>query len=295
VSSLKPAIRPGGPVSTFFIGLLVGLLRWLSPVTRRVLAEGLGDLAYLLGIRRRVAFENLRAAFPELTEPERRQIAHRCYHHLVQTAFDAVTADRVTDLEKAVVVENWGAFGEALQRGGVLLASAHFGSWELFADVMTRRGVKLSAVVRPLEGAFNARVVKARQDAGVQLILQRGALRAMLKAVRAGRCVAQLIDQSLPADAGVFVPFFGRPASTTPALAMAAVVTKAPVFVGVSMRGGDEVRMIMEGPIPVPDTGDRRADVTALTATLTAEVEKLIRRAPEQWLWLHRRWKVQPP
>jgi KDO2-lipid IV(A) lauroyltransferase len=105
----------------------------------------------------------------------------------------------------------------------------------------------------------------------------------------------QLIDQSLPAEAGVFVPFFGRAASTTPALSMAALRTKAPVFVALAVREGERLRLLFEGPIPVPDTGDRRADVAAHTAQLTAILERYIRRYPEQWLWLHRRWKVQPP
>ncbi len=271
-------------------------MRVLPLKLRRGLARLLANTAFLLGIRRRVAFDNLRAAFPEWPERDRRLTARLCYEHLARTALDSVCADLIPDaeLERTVIVEDWGELGRALASGGVLIASAHLGSWELLAEVMARRKVKLSAVVRPLEGAFNAHVVAARQKAGVELILQRGALKNMIKAVRAGRCVVQLIDQSLPADAGVFVPFFGRPASTTPALSMAALRTKAPVFVVVSVRDGDQHRFFFEGPVPLPETGDRRADVTAHTAQLSAILERYIRRYPNQWLWLHRRWKVQP-
>ncbi|MBL8953798.1 MAG: lipid A biosynthesis acyltransferase [Myxococcaceae bacterium] len=293
----RPLIRPGGPVATLFAALVVGFVRRLPRGLRRALAAGLAGLAYALGIRRRVALDNLGHAFADLTEAERRAIARGAYRHLAEVALDSVVADQIPDaeLEETVVVDDWGALGAALEKGGVLIASAHLGSWELLPQVMARRQVKLSAVVRPLEGAFNAKVVAARQAAGVELIVQRGALKHMIRAVRAGRCVVQLIDQSLPAEAGVFVPFFGRMASTTPALSMAALRTKAPVFVVVSVRDGDRHRFFFEGPIPVVETGDRRADVAAHTAKLTAVIEGYVRRYPSQWLWLHRRWKVQPP
>jgi KDO2-lipid IV(A) lauroyltransferase len=286
---VKPAIRRGGPLATLFAALLIGCIRLLP--FKRALARGLGALAYLLGIRRSVARDNLAQAFPQKSEAERRAIARGAYKSLALAALDAVTSDQVKQLDEAVVVDDWGALGEALQKGGTLVASAHIGSWELFAEVMARKRIKLSAVVRPLEGAFNARVVEGRLEAGVELILQRGALRNMIKAVRGGRCVVQLVDQAVPGKGAVQVPFFGRPASTTPALSMAALRTGAPVFVALTVREGPRLRMLWEGPFPVPDTGDHHADVVAHTALLTSVIERYVSRYPEQWLWLHRRWK----
>jgi KDO2-lipid IV(A) lauroyltransferase len=290
---VKPAIRRGGLVATLAAALVIALIRVLP--FRRALARGLGTLAYGLGIRRGVTLDNLERAFPEKNDAERAAIAQGAYRSLGLAALEAVTSDQIRDLDQAVVVDDWGALGHALETGGVLVASAHLGSWELFAEVMARKRIKLSAVVRPLEGAFNARVVDGRTQSGLELILQRGALGNMIKAVRRGRCVVQLIDQSLPAEAGVFVPFFGRPTITTPALSLAALRTKAPVFVAVTVREKDHLRMLFEGPVPVPDTGDRRADITAHTAQLNAILERYVRQYPDQWLWLHRRWKVQPP
>jgi KDO2-lipid IV(A) lauroyltransferase len=292
--SPRPAIRQGGPVATLFAAAVVGLVRLLPRGLARALASMVGSALYALGIRRRVTLNNLAHAFPTKSDAERRAIARGAYGSLALAGLEAVTADQLSDaeLERAVIVDDWGALGEALKQGGVLIASAHLGSWELFAEVMARRRVKLSAVVRPLEGAFNARVVEGRLKAGVELILQRGAVRAMIKGVRRGRCVVQLIDQSLPADHGVFVPFFGALTSTTPALSMAALRTGAPVFVALTVREGSSLRMLFEGPIAVPDSGDRRADVTAHTAELTAIIERYVRQYPDQWLWLHRRWKV---
>jgi KDO2-lipid IV(A) lauroyltransferase len=156
-------------------------------------------------------------------------------------------------------------------------------------------GLKLNAVVRPLAGALNAKLIESRQKSGLQLILQRGALSGMVKALRRGEMVAQLIDQSLSAQSGVFVPFFGRLASTTPAISIAALRTGAPVFVALAVREGGELKLMAEGPFAIAENGSRKQSVIEHTAQLTAALERFIRQHPEQWLWLHRRWKVQPP
>lgn len=298
VVTRKPDITPGGPLGRLVVGLVMRWLRWLSPATRRALAFFVAKLAFVLGIRRSVALDNLRHAFPEKSEAERLEIARGVYRSLALAAIEAVTSDLLSDqeLERAVEIVDWKGLDAVLEaHQPVLIASAHLGSWELFAEVMARRKIALSAVVRPLAGAFNEWVVNNRKGAGVELILQRGALRKMLAALERGRAVVQLIDQVLPAKDGVFVPFFGRLASTTPAVSMAARVSKAPVYVVAAVREGERLRMFVEGPVPFVETGERDRDLTAHTAALTAIVEGLIRRYPDQWLWLHRRWKVAPP
>lgn len=273
-------------------------LRWLSPRTRRGLASFVATIAWHLGVRRRVALDNLAHAFPEKSEAERRTIARGVYRSLALAAVEAVTSDLIPDaeLQRTVEVVDWKGL-DVLVDGHqpVLIASAHLGSWELFAEVMARRGCQFSAVVRPLAGAFNEWVVKNRKAAGVELILQRGALRRMLSALERGRAVVQLIDQVLPAKSGVFVPFFGRLASTTPAISMAARVSKAPVYVVAAVRERERLTMLVEGPVPFPELGDKDRELTEHTARLTAIIEGLVRRYPDQWLWLHRRWKVAPP
>ena len=294
----KPLSTPGGWLSTRLVALGVWLLERLSPRRRAALARAVGRTAYALGIRRKVTLDNLAHAFPEKTDAERRAIARGAYENMALVAVEAVTSHLVKDEELASLVRPVNA--EALQRlwderQPVLLVSAHFGSWELFSEVMARRGVPLAAVVRPLKGAFNDRVVQARLRAGVELIPARGAVRGLLKAMKRGATAVQLIDQSVPADVGVFVPFFGRPACTAPALSAAALRTGVPVFVLVAARVDDHLEMFAHGPVPIEDTGDFRADVQAHTARVTAILEQEIRKRPEQWLWLHRRWKVQPP
>ena len=218
------------------------------------------------------------------------------YRSMSRAMLESVTSDLLSpaELDRAVSVVAWKGLDRLLaDRKPVLIASAHLGSWELFAEVMARRGHVFSAVVRPLTGAFNEWLVRSRQRAGVELILQRGALRNMLKALGKGRAVVQLIDQALPGPEALWVPFFGRLASTTPALSMAALRSGAPVYVVVAVREGGQLVMRVDGPIPVPELPTRHAALAAHTAALTAILEGHVRRHPEQWLWLHRRWKVQ--
>ncbi|MFT3707149.1 MAG: lysophospholipid acyltransferase family protein [Archangium sp.] len=276
------------------IAVGLGLIRALPRGIGVRFASFIGWLTWALYIRRRVALENLAHAFPEKSELERRLIARRAFRAMAIAMFESISSDQLSQqsLEQAVRVTDWKGLDTLLDsRQPVLIASAHLGSWELFAEVMARRGYVFSAVVRPLSGAFNEWLVKSRERAGVELIHPRGALRSMLKALKRGRAVVQLIDQALPTKEAVWVPFFGRPASTTPALSLAALRSGAPVYVVVAMREGDGLRMSVEGPVPMPQTSDRHAAVEAHVAELTRIIETKVREAPDQWLWLHRRWK----
>jgi Kdo2-lipid IVA lauroyltransferase/acyltransferase len=243
-----------------------------------------------------VTLDNLAHAFPEKPERERRAIAAGAYANMAMAAVEGLVSTRGPDLAREVTVENYDVFKDALAQGrGVLLAMAHLGSWEMLGELMAQRGLPLHAVVRPLEGALNAVLMKARTDAGLKLIPARGAIRGALRALQQGGVVVMLVDQVLPDPSAVFVPFFGRLAATSPAFSAAALRSGAPAFAASALRDGSAIRCRIEGPFPVPDTGDRQADLAAHTAAVTAAIEGFIRRAPEQWLWLHRRWKVPPP
>lgn len=294
----RPLIVPAGPVGTFFARLVVRLVGSLSSAGRARLASFIGSFAFALGIRRKVTLENLRFAFPERSEEERRRIARGAYVNMALAALEGLsfTHQSPTELVDSVPADEWAPLAKALAEGkGVLVATAHFGSWELLGELLARRGVPLSAVVRPLRGALNAEIFASRERSGLKLIAQRGAIQGTLRALREGRLVAQLIDQVLPAKHGVFVPFFGRLASTTPALSIAALRTGAPVFVALAAREEGRLRLFVEGPLPCLRLEDRDAAIASHVAAMTEILERYIRRYPEQWLWLHRRWKVQPP
>lgn len=286
------------PRASFVARAAVGLgVWWLRALPRKLgtaFAAFIGWLTWTLRIRRRVALENLELAFPEKSLAERSQIARRAFRAMAVAMYESISSDQLSSaaLEEAVRVVDWKGLEDLLKaRKPVLIASAHLGSWELFAEVMARRGYVFSAVVRPLSGAFNEWLVRSRERAGVELIHPRGALRSMLKALKRGRAVVQLIDQALPTKEALWVPFFGRPASTTPALSLAALRSGAPVYVVVAIREGSGLKMSVEGPVPMPALEDRHAAVEAHAAALTKIIESKVREAPDQWLWLHRRWK----
>jgi Kdo2-lipid IVA lauroyltransferase/acyltransferase len=294
----KPAIAPGFALSRVAVGLVLFVVRLLPRATYPLLAGTVASLAMLLRIRWSVAVDNVTRAFPDKSKYEVKQVVRGAYFNLALSALDAVTSDLLPQalLESYIETVDWKGLDRRLAAGlPTLVASAHLGSWELFAEVMARRNIRMAAVVRPLRGAFNAWVVRNRTEAGVALILQHGALRGMTAALKDNKAVVQLIDQSLPAKHGVFVDFFGRPASTTPALSLVALRTGVPVYVTVSVRTPAGLKMFVEGPVPIEVKATREETISAHTQALTSILEGYIAQFPEQWLWLHRRWKEQPP
>lgn len=293
-----PLVSHAGPLSRAFARALAALVGALSPRARDALARGVGGLVFALGIRRQVTLDNLAHAFPTLDAAARQRLAQGAYVNMARVVLEALSSNTLDAraLAESVQVEGWEAVDRALAEGkGALLASAHFGSWELLGEVLSRRGAPINAVVRPLKGGLNAVLMERRREAGMKLIAARGAVPGSLKALHRGELVAMLVDQVLPSKRAVFVPFFGRLAATSPGLAFAAIRSGAPVFVVMAAREEGRLRMMVEGPIAVPRTGELEADVAALTAEVTARIEAVIRRYPDQWLWLHRRWKVAPP
>ncbi|XXF77820.1 lysophospholipid acyltransferase family protein [Myxococcaceae bacterium GXIMD 01537] len=293
--------RPG-PVAGFLPNLLLDAVGALPASTRDAIARFVGWLAYTLGIRRRVVMDNLEKALPDLDGARHREIAQGAYTNMARVVLESIGhGDRLprdwdVDAHRGDLAA-WEALRAHVATGqGALLATAHFGNWELAGEMLIRWGVPLNALVRPLKGALNNRIVENRvYNAGAGLIYPKGAIAETAEALRLGESVYMLLDQALPAKAGVFVPFFGRLASTTPALAVAAQRTGMPVFVVMGVREGGRLRLHVEGPIPAPETGDPQERAREHTARVTAVLEKFVRQYPEQWMWLHRRWKVQPP
>lgn len=179
--------------------------------------------------------------------------------------------------------------------GRALILTAHLGNWELLPIASRLTGYPLAIVVRPLDSPWlDALADGLRRKSGVELIQKRGALRSVLRALGGGRMVGILLDQNAARREGVFVPFFGRPASTSKSLALLAVRTGAPVipiFIRRDAAGGH--RVMIEPPLPVPAGGGEDA-VAELTRRCTEAIEAAIREAPEQWLWIHRRWRTRP-
>ena len=292
----------GSPVLEGSLLLVAGCLRLLPLWAQLWLGRRLGDLAYwILPGRRRVARQNLTLAFGrERNTEELAGLCRRSFQHLGMMAVE-VSAFLLTPpsvLLSRVSVEGMEHLRSAMGRGkGALLLTAHFGNWELLAACHVLTGFRLSVVVRPLDLPTLDRVAaRLRTRTGVELIDKHNALSGVLSALRRQWMVGILLDQNASRREGVFVPFFGVPASTSRGLALLAFKTGAPVVPVFIRREPDGChRVIVDPPVPLSPTGDRERDLGEATAAFTRVIEAKVRQWPEQWFWVHRRWKTRPP
>jgi len=257
------------------------------------LGRCLGFAAFtLLRVRRRVTLENLDRAL-QLTGPERLRLAGRVYRHLCVGALEFLQIPRLTRQRAAELLGDGVSRLEQLRADkGLLVLTAHLGQWDLLACAAAMCGVKLHVVTRSIKaGWLNDHWMAVRRRCGVDLLAAQGSGWAIRAALRQREVVALVLDQHEPG--GVAVPFFGRPAWTATALARLALATGAPVVAAFLLRDGkDGFRLILSEPLRVQRTGNHRDDISVNTAGFTAVLEEQIRQAPEQWLWLHRRWKA---
>jgi len=287
-------------LETAVFRLTIGLARVLPRRLLLALGGFAGELGWLFdGRHRRIALDNVRMAYGDTISPaEAHRLVRRCWRHFGRISVDLLRFERYgpETLEK-IRFEGLDHIRAAYARGrGVLVFSGHFGHWELNALMQGYLGLPLALVTRPLDNPrLEELLAKIRSSSGNQVLHKRNAVRAMRKALSQGVGVAIVIDQDAHAD-GVFVPFFGRPASTTPTLAVLALRTGAAVVPTFSVAGPDGTYVVHYGPeVRVESTGDRNEDIRRVTAECTAIIEQWVRRHPEMWLWMHRRWKTPPP
>lgn len=267
------------------------------------LGRGFGSLAFVVARgERRKALESLAVAFPEKSEAERLELARRCFRHLGQAAFE-LGCIRQIDRRIDELVE-WPADVRAVldsalaERKGVVFITGHVGNWELLARRVALAGYPSQSIAKETsDPRTTALVERFRREGKVGSIWrgQGGAAKQMLRALKEGEILGLLIDQDTNVQ-NVFVPFFGTLAATPRAAADLALRTHAAVVVGFCQRVGDgaKYRLSMKRvPFP-PPSGDKQVDATALTAAMSAEIEAAIRLTPEQWVWMHRRWKTRP-
>jgi KDO2-lipid IV(A) lauroyltransferase len=260
------------------------------------LGGALGRLAYIAGIRRQLTEEQLRLAFPEQDGKWVRRTARESYAHLGRETLAMLRMESMSSTEIASLtrdVEGVQAFVNAGRAGGVVVVTGHFGNWEVAATAVVTRGLELDVVIQkqgnPL---FDRALVRQRERHGMRVIYKSKAPREALAALREGRVVAFVSDQDARRN-GAFVPFFGRRASTPRGPGVMAVRTGSPIFLGYAMRGKDGAYVAGVEEIAVSRDGDVDTVVERLTAAYTARLEALIRQAPEQYFWQHRRWKTR--
>lgn len=284
---------------------LKGVFGFFSRLPLRLalaLGTGLGYFAFcLLRRRRRIALDNARRALgPEISEAEVRRIVRGSFENLGRTLMEFCRVPRLTrsSLNRRVEVEGFDRVVRSLSAGrGVLLITAHFGNWELLPPAAALLGCPLAVVVRPMDWTpLDVLVSEMRSAHGTKLISKWQGMSEILGTLRRGGAVGILMDQNTIARVGVFVDFLGRPACTTIGVARAAIRTGAPVHAGcIVRRGRGRHRITVTEEIPVATTGDLRRDLETNTARFNQVLESFIQAHPDHWLWLHQRWKTQPP
>ncbi len=256
-------------------------------------------LAHVIRLRRTYVLAALARCFPEKTERERRTIYEEmcCQQALNLTELLRLEAGKNEELGSLMDVNHLERVDAARAQGkGVLLLVAHFGNYPLLVlQTPKRLGFPLSIVYKPLGNrTMDGLWREMREKAGVNGILARRAYRASVQALRNNDLVGVMLDQNRPVEHGIFVDFFGEPASTTPGLAIMSAQTGAPVL-PVFMHRTPEGRHVVEVRALIDPPPDRKEEtILAYTAKYTQIIEDEIRRHPEQWLWMHKRWKSRP-
>jgi KDO2-lipid IV(A) lauroyltransferase len=251
---------------------------------------GLLDLA--IPRLRRVACQNLSMALPAVEPAAIVDGVFRSIARLL-VAFAKFPSIRRENVARWIRCEGAEHVEAALRQGrGVLFATAHLGNWELSAFAHALLAAPMHVVVRPLDNPLiDALVERRRSLSGNRLIFKKDYARAILKALAANEAVGILVDQNASLDDGVFVDFFGVPACAGTGFAKLAAHSGAAVIPGFALWSETERRYVLRFYLPVPMTGDAARD----TAAVQKRLEEVIRAYPDQWLWIHRRWKTRPP
>jgi len=298
----------GAPHPTFTHRAEYAALRGAVAALERLSFAGAGRIGARIGglgfaplkIRRAVVERQLRAAFPERDEDDIERIARAAYAHLGRTSIETAilpsynTAEILSMFES---VQGWDLVEKNLALGkGLILVTGHLGNWELGGAYIAARGLPIDAVARHMANPlFDRYLTRTRERIGMSVVHDEEAVRRVPRALRGGRAVAFLFDQGAVGLASTWVPFFGRFAKTPRGPAVFALRLGAPVMFGVALRQPSGRYQLSFEQVEVVDTGDREADVDRIVAEYSAVLERWIRRAPEQYLWHHRRWKHQRP
>jgi KDO2-lipid IV(A) lauroyltransferase len=268
----------------------------------RAAAISLAQVVYLLHPRlRKVGMRNLAMAFPEKSDAERARILRGEFTSLGRQLAEVCQLPSYTleNVEKVVVYDGFEHYEQAKARGkGVLFLTGHFGAWELSAFSHSLHGHWMHIVIRPMDNLYLDRLIRSyRTMHGNKTVAKDEFVRGLISAMKAGEVVGILMDTNVTPPQGVFVDFFRIPACTASGLARIALRTDAAVIPGFTIwdESLGKYRLRFDPIVELIRTGNLEADIQANTQKFTKIIEDYVRRYPEQWLWVHRRWKARPP
>jgi len=287
-------------LENLIVGGLINVVRIMPDVLVRAMGHALGLAFYTLDrAHRRIAERNLATAFPARTVHERRAIARGAFTHFGRLLLELL---KFSTLSLEAMMHRVEFDGEdrariAYAQGkGVLFFTGHFGYWELHAIAHGLQIEPIGVLARALDNQYLNGVLEGiRQRTGNTVIYRRGSIRRVMRMLHAGHGIALLIDQHIQGRDGIYVDFFERPAATTSALAALALRTGAPVVPVFALPlGAGRYRMIYEHPVEPPRADSDQA-IREFTQRCTDVLEMYVRRHPDLWLWMHRRWRDGGP
>jgi len=285
----------------WIIRTIFQLMSYIPLSAGRFMGKALGAFISFIPVARlKVSRDNIKNTLgASLTGAEAARLNRDVYKHFGQTLFELSHIFRIdnNNLDEYVVFEGAENLTNALARGkGVFLLSAHLGNWEMITAAVSIRYGRLSAIASPQHSPSIERLIYTiRTRFGMEVIPKKKGLKKMISAINQNRIVGILLDLNTKWDQGVFVDFLGRPACTNKALALMALKMDAPVIPGFSVRKEDGLyHIILEEEVRLIRTGDRTVDIEENTALFTRIIEAQVKRYPDQWLWVHRRWKTLP-
>ena len=270
------------------------------PVARAVAAAGTRLLLLLLPKLRKTAEFNLRLAFPEYSEQQRRALLKKMTRSLGWMAAEFARFPRYNreNIEDVVILDGHENFLVGHSRGkGVLYLTGHIGAWELSSFAHALYGYPLHYMARPLDNKrLDAMVNYYRGLSGNKPIFKNESARTMLRVLKDAGTVGILADQNTMPGEGMFVDFFGKTACTTTGIARVALHTDAAVVPGYAYWDENlrKYRLRFEPPVELVRTGNTEEDIFENTQRFAKVIEEIVRKHPEQWVWIHGRWKTRP-
>jgi Kdo2-lipid IVA lauroyltransferase/acyltransferase len=287
-------------IEYLLVRALLAIVRVMPDALVRASGTVLGLAFYFAdGTHRRIAHQNLAAAFPQRTVAERTAIAKRAFEHFGRLLMELLKFATLTPqamLARVTIDGEERARTAYAQGKGVLFVTGHFGFWELQALVHAVRVEPVAVIGRALDNPLLNRLLEEiRQRTGNTVIYRKGTLRRVLRTLQAGHGVAVLIDQHVMSPDAIYVDFFERPAATTSAIGALALRTGAPVVPVFAMPlGAGRYRLIYEHPVD-PPRADSEDAIREFAQRCTDVLEMYVRRDPQLWLWMHRRWRDVTP
>jgi len=285
----------------YYLAVCGGLIINIFPLRFGLwLAGSIGWVVFaVLPKERRKMFDNLKNAFPEKKDVEIEKIAREVFSNLCKNAVELVSFRKLTPrtLDKWIISD--GAYEKIdrvlSKKKGVIMLASHFGNWELISAYFTLKGYDGTVIARRIYfHKYDEFINRLRRYVGVGVVYRDESPKKIFRVLKRNAMLGILADQDVDSVDGVFVDFFGRPAYTPKAPVALALASGAPIVPCFVIREKNRHRLILEEPLELEEKSDKQETIRFNTQKWSRIVESYIRRYPEQWVWMHRRWKTRP-